>query len=261
VTAPRDEPPEQGRRDGRIQSVERAVALLRAIAGLPQDAATLQTLADRCHLKRSTAWRILATLEHHGLVDRRDGAYTIGYAAAQLAGAAGVDGVVRRAHSVLERIAVVSGETANLAVVRRLGLYYVDQASGTRADSASWLGRQVPLHATSSGKAYLAWLTDDEVREAVGERPIQFTDTTITDLGQLQRELVEARARGFATCSGELEVDSYGVSAPVLDPAGRPAAVVALWGPLERVTPRRFNALGHLAAEAAADIARLLEYV
>jgi DNA-binding IclR family transcriptional regulator len=55
--------------NNRIQSIDRAVELLEAIAAAPEPE-TAPVLADRCGLNRSTAWRILATLEHHGLVDR-----------------------------------------------------------------------------------------------------------------------------------------------------------------------------------------------
>ena len=247
-----------GRRD-RVQSVDRAVGLLRAIAAAVPGEATLQSLADDCGLKRSTAWRLLATLEHHGLVDRQGGGYAIGYAAAQLATASTVEGVVRRSHPVLERIASLSGETANLALARGLGLYYVDQAVSHHIVSTSWLGRHVPLHATSSGKAFLAWLTEPERAEALMDPLPAYTPATITDGDALRADLAETRARGYAVCTGELEPDSYGVSAPVLDRAGRPVAAVALWGPLIRVPPHRFGALGEIAIRAAGEIAALLE--
>src|SRR5919106_749023 len=70
---------------GRVQSVQRAAALLEAIAEAPEPQ-TAPDLAERCGLNRSTAWRILATLEDEGLVER-DAAtnrYSIGHAVARL---------------------------------------------------------------------------------------------------------------------------------------------------------------------------------
>jgi DNA-binding IclR family transcriptional regulator len=258
VSADPDAASAGGRRD-RIQSLDRAVALLRAIAAAEPGEATLQSLAEDTGLKRSTAWRLLATLEHHGLVDRLGGGYAIGYTAAQLATASTVEAVVRRSHPVLERIATLSGETANLALARGLGLYYVDQAVSHHIVSTSWLGRHVPLHATSSGKAFLAWLSEPELAEVLADALPAYTPATITDCEALRADLAESRARGYAVCTGELEPDSYGVSAPVLDQAGRPVAAVAIWGPLIRVPPHRFGALGEIAIGAAAEIAGLLE--
>lgn len=79
-----------------------------------------------------------------------------------------------------------------------------------------------------------------------------FTPTTVTDRRALMAELRRTRERGFATCSGELEPDLWGVSAAVPDPSGRPVAVVSLWGPAGRVGPDRFAALG-AEVRAAAD--------
>ena len=55
---------------GRVQSVERAVALLDAIAGASPRGSTVAELALACGINRATAWRLLATLEGRGLVDR-----------------------------------------------------------------------------------------------------------------------------------------------------------------------------------------------
>src|ERR687889_268164 len=81
-------------------------------------------LADRCGLNRSTAWRILATLEHHGLVERdpQGNRYRVGFAVLRLAATAGHEPLVRLAHPLLRRLADATGETVNLAVARRPGL-------------------------------------------------------------------------------------------------------------------------------------------
>jgi DNA-binding IclR family transcriptional regulator len=245
-------------RGGRIQSVDRAVALLRAVATATDGDATLQALAERTGLNRSTAWRILATLEHHGLVERRDGGgYAVGVSAARIGAAFAADGLVRRAHPVIAHLATLSGETATIAVTRGTGLYYVDQVAATRAESDNWLGRSVPLHCTSTGKAYLAWLPDDEVEELLPARLPRFTATTTTERSRLLAELHDTRARGYSTCAGELETDSNGVGAPVLD-GGRPIAVVSIWGPPDRIPPSRFGALGRLAADGGEQLAGVL---
>jgi DNA-binding IclR family transcriptional regulator len=61
-------------------------------------------------------------------------------------------------------------------------------------------------------------------------------------------------------CAGELEETLYGVSAPVLDPRGRPFAVVSVWGPQSRVPVSRFPALGLLIQEAAAEITKSIRW-
>jgi len=247
-----------GGRSGRIQAVDRAIALLRAVADLPAAEATLQRVADDAGLNRSTAWRILATLADHGMVERRDGGYAIGMAAVRFSNAASVDGFVRRAQPVIVRLADTSGETANLAVVRRFRLYYAEQVSSKPEVPEEWLGRSIPLHATSAGKAYLAALPDDEVRDLVPVRLPRHTRSTILTRAALLEELRDIRARGYACVTGELEPDTNGVAAAVCDAAGRPVAVATVWGDAHHLPVTRFGPLGSLVMAAAGQLRLLL---
>jgi len=239
----------------RVQSVARAAELLKALgaAGAP---ATAFELADRCGLNRSTAWRILATLEDEGLVEREPatGRYAVGYAVVALGAAAGHDPLVRRAHPALRALAEACRETASLAVPRGVQLVYVDQVQAPHVMAADWLGRATPLHATSTGKALLAWLSADELGAALPGRLERFTEATITTRAVLRTELAGVRARGYAVSRGELEAALWGVSAPVLD-SGRPIAIVSIWGAETRIRARGLDALGARTADAARAIA------
>jgi len=239
----------------RVQSVARAADLLKAL-GAHGGPATVFDLADRCGLNRSTAWRILATLEDEGLVERdpATGRYEIGYALVALGAAAGHDPLIRRAHPALRALAEACLETASLAVPRGMQLVYVDQVQAPHVMAADWLGRATPLHATSTGKALLAWLSEDDIGAALPGRLERFTDTTITTRPVLRTELAQVRARGYAISRGELEPALWGVSAPVLD-GGRPVAVVSVWGVESRIRARGLDALGARTLAAADEIA------
>jgi DNA-binding IclR family transcriptional regulator len=239
---------------GRVQSVDRAAALLKAV-GASREPVTLPELADRCRLNRSTAWRLLATLEHQGLVERdpATGRYAVGYAVVALAASAGHEPLVRRAHPAMRALAAECGETVSLAVPRRLQLVYVDQVQAPHVMAADWLGRPTPLHATSTGKAFLAWLTDEERDAALQGRLERFTETTITDRAQLASELEDVRRRGCALSRGELEPALWGASAPVVD-RGRAVAVVSVWGAEARIRTLGLDKLGARTIDAAEGI-------
>jgi DNA-binding IclR family transcriptional regulator len=196
------------------------------------------------------------TLEAQGMVigDRDTGRYSIGFGVIELAASAGVDAVVQAAHPVLERLCLQTGETAALAVVRKNALIYVDEVAPTAIVSATWRGRTVPWHATSTGKALLAFSDPAAVSRMTGPTLERFTTTTTTTLRKLRTELAQTRERGYGVCRGEYEASAWGVSAPVLDTAGRPLAVLSIWGPASRVTEARFDALGTLARDAAHSI-------
>lgn len=244
-----------------VQSVRRAIALLDAIAAGPPPGQTAAELALACGINRATAWRLLATLEADAAVERDPvtSRYQVGYTITRLAAASGVDGLVRRAHHVLERVCAQTGEAADLAMARRTGLVYVDEAAPQSVLTVNWLARPVPLHATSTGKAWLAWLPEAEARGVLGPVLEGFTDATITDFARLFGELAMIRERGYAVSAGELEPALNGVSAPVRR-AGeeRPMAVFSVWGPADRVPPARLDALGAVAIDAAASVAAAL---
>ncbi len=247
---------------GRVQSVDRALVLLDAVADAAPHGETLANLAERSGINRATAWRLLGTLEARNLVDRdpRTNRYHLGIALVRMSSATGHDGLVRRAHPILERVASLTGETADLAVAGRRGVIYVDEVAPLSVLAVSWLRREVPLHATSTGKAFLAWLPEDQARSLLNDPLPRFTDQTLTSAKKLLAELVRTRERGFACCAGELEPSLYGVSAPVLSPHNElPVAVFSIWGPVSRVPASRFPALGPVAVEAAAEVAALMK--
>ena len=240
---------------GRVQSLDRAVGLLHAVADAAPAGETVAVLAEGCGINRATAWRLLATLEHHGLVERDpvSNRYRIGYTVDRLAATAGVDGLIRRAHPTVERLAAETGETVNLAVFRQGELTYVDEVVPRTVLSARWLGHPAPLHATSAGKALLAWLPDPAA--VLTGALHRYTDTTITAVRALKAELAEVRERGYAVSVGEMEPSLFGVSAAVRDGRDHPVAILSVWGPRDRVPESRFPALGTLATTGAAEIA------
>lgn len=244
-----------------VQSVERAAALLRAVASATGPASTATALAEQVGLNRTTAWRILSTLEHDRLVvhDKETGSYALGFGLIDLAGQAASGALVEASHIVLRHLAAESGETAALALMRDGTLTYVAQSTADAVVAAGWHGREISMHATSTGKVLLAYSRPEDLRLLLrlpsGGRLRRYTPTTITSLAALERELARIRERGYADCRGEFESTAWGVSAPVLDGAGRAIAVVSLWGPGQRLTEDRFEELGRLAIAGANEIA------
>lgn len=241
----------------RVQSVDRAVHLLRAVADAGSGGAATVALGESCGLNRATAWRILSTLESHGLVvcDRSTGHWSLGPGLIDIARSAGSEVVLRDVHEMLERLAHQTGETAAIAVLRQGALTYVDEVAPSALVSVSWASQRVSLHATSTGKVLLAWITEEECARLMPRRLKRYTETTLTDRASLRADLEASRERGYAVCRGEFDPSAWGVSAPVLDRTGKVLAVLSIWGPPTRVVPERFPALGALTIEAARQMA------
>jgi DNA-binding IclR family transcriptional regulator len=232
-----------GRTRPPVQSVARAAGLLQQLAAVGRPA-SLAELAAACGLERTTAWRLLTTLEACGLVDRdssSDG-FRVGFGTVAVAAAALGDGtaLASRVRPELCRLSEATGEAAAVCLVRGTRVLVVDQVDPPSVVSVSWIGRQFPLHASSPGKLVLASLAPDDLERFLAEPLQALTERTITDAGALRRDLARVRATGIAASDEEFERGCVGFSAAVTDWADRPIAIVGVTGPNFRMRRNRF---------------------
>jgi DNA-binding IclR family transcriptional regulator len=240
-----------------VRSVDRAAALLLALGDSAGEAGVTE-LARRLGLHKSTASRLLATLEKRGLVeqDEENGKYRLGLVVIRLAERAEQTLDLRSiAMPELDRLARATRETTGLGVLDADSLLTVAQADGPNLVAmVDWTGRYLPLHCAAAGKVLLASLPEREVMRLVRRGLDQCTDRTITRLEPLLEDLARVRRRGFATAFGEYEPTTNAVAAPVHDARGAVVAAVAVWGPSFRVAPARVPELVQQAREAAAAV-------
>ena len=183
-----------------VRSVDRAAALLLAL-GESHGEAGVTELARRLGLHKSTASRLLATLEKRGLVeqDEESGKYRLGLVVIRLANRAERTLDLRSiAMPELDRLARATRETTGLGVLDGDQLLTVAQADGPNLVAVGdWTGRLVPLHSVAGGKVLLASLPEREILRLVRRGLDRFTDRTITDLEPLLEELARVRRRGL----------------------------------------------------------------
>lgn len=244
-----------------VRSVDRAAALLLAL-GESQGEVGVTELARRLGLHKSTASRLLATLEKRGLVEQDDesGKYRLGLVVIRLAEKAERTLDLRGlGMPELERLARLTHETTGLGVLDGDNVLTVAQADGPNLIAVGdWTGRTTPLHCVASGKVLLAALAEREVLWIVRRGLRAFTERTLVELEPLLEELARVRRRGYATAFGEYEDGMNGVAAPVHDARGNVVAAVYVWGPSFRVTPVRVPELAtHVRETAGAISARL----
>ena len=240
-----------------VRSVDRAAALLLAL-GDSQGEAGVTELARRLGLHKSTASRLLATLQKRGLVEQDDetGKYRLGLVVIRLAERAERTLDLRGiAGPELERLARVTHETTGLGILDGDSMLTVAQADGPNLIAVGdWTGRATPLHCVASGKVLLSALAEREVLRIVRRGLDRYTERTIVELEPLLEELARTRRRGYATAIGEYELGLNAVSAAVHDARGHVVAAVDIWGPAFRLTPRRIPELAAQAREAATAI-------
>ncbi|MBW3605440.1 MAG: IclR family transcriptional regulator [Actinobacteria bacterium] len=243
-----------------LSSVRNAARLLKAYSSREPEFGVTE-LADRLGLGKSTVHRLLATLMLEGLIeqDAETGRYRLGLAVHDLGGASAstdLHAAVLMPMSVLRNR---TGETVHVGVLDGRGVVYVE-----RLDSPHTLrlfvevGRRNDAHATGTGKCLLAFLPPDRLDALLREWDLNAkTPHTITDRTALQRDLAEARRRGYAVNRHESEVGVISVAAPIRDATAQVVAAMSVAGPAERMDP----ALPKVSAavrEAAAIASRRL---
>jgi DNA-binding IclR family transcriptional regulator len=240
-----------------VRSVDRAAALLLALGECPAEAGVSE-LARRLGLHKSTASRLLATLERRGLVeqDEESGKYRLGLVVIRLAERAERTLDLRTiALPELERLARVTRETVTLGIVKADACLTVAQVDGPNMVACpDWTGRTTPLHCVASGKVLLAAMAERDVLRIARPGLPARTERTITGLEALLEELARIRRRGFATAFSEWIEGTNGVAVPVADARGRVIASIGVWGPAFRVTAGRVAEIVTSTREAAAAV-------
>jgi len=243
-----------------VRSVERAIAILDLLA--QGGWRTGADVARELRVHRSTALRLLATLERHAMVERdtRTARYRLGRRLAQLASVVSGEVDLRSvARPVCEQLATAVGETATLDVLMGDVIVPIEQATAsTSVVSVNWLGRRTPVHCTASGKAIAAF-GPPSVRERLLQLPLdRVTPHTITDRAEFQAQLDETRQSGLARTHEELEVGLDAIAAPVFGADGEVVAALDVSGPSHRLRDR--PDLDRLTRDGAADLSRRLGY-
>lgn len=211
----------------RIQAVDRAAGLLKAVAEATQPA-SLAELAETTALNRSTAWRLLLTLEHHGLVDRdpQSGQYVLGHEIVRLGMRGGNRALVRRVRPALADLARACGMAAILAIPTPTEPLTVDQVDPPGRPEPNMVGWGLPLHATAAGKLWLASLADEEREETLLAPLPRYTEQTLADPGALRRQLEEITRTQVAVDRDEWDSGWSALSVPIVSEN----AIVAMIG-------------------------------
>jgi len=245
-------------RSGQVQSLVRAISLMRAIADL-DDGATLTDLAQTVGLAPSTAHRLLTTLEQERFVrfDQERSLWLIGVDAFTVGNAfVRSRDLVSIARPYMRQLMEDSGETVNLAIEDQSEAIYLSQVECRQLMRVfARPGGRVPMHCSGVGKALMASMSEGEVSRILQKRGMaRATGRSIDSPASLREALNDIQSLGYAFDDEEHAIGLRCVAAAILDEYGGPLAAISLSGPKARIDNSRVAVLGGLVHRAADQI-------
>ena len=241
-----------------IQSLARGLKIL-DILSQAQEGVSITELAETLGVDKASASRLVATLVNYGYAekDEQTRRFHLG------------PQVVPLSRSVLARLSMrevaipfllqlmeCTGECVHLAVPAQGRVLYVDQVeSPATLRVNAQVGTLNPLHCTALGKALLAF-GDLELPTTLES----FTPHTITDPGNLHKNLQQVRAQGYAVDDEEFDLGVRCIAVPVFDFRGKATASIGVSGPATRVTPERLPELAASVVEIGKALSERMSF-
>jgi DNA-binding IclR family transcriptional regulator len=247
----------------RVPGLERGLRLLqlfrpgRAEIGAPD-------IARELDLPRSTAFRLLQTLEALDFVERTStGAFRLGPAVLRL----GFDlvsslDVGERGSEVLDKLCRETGHATQLAILDGRELVVVLKKTPSSAFASNvQVGTRMPAHATVVGRTLLQDHDSAALKRLFPEKQLKaFSPQTPKSLAELEKLIAQDRARGYALSEAGYESGISAVAVPVRNHEGRVAAALSIIVPRPRFESRQRDDLARQAIAAAAELSRRLSY-
>lgn len=223
----------------------------------------LSDIARRAGMNKATAFRLMTDLAAQGFVEQSGTAraYRLGPAILRLAALREATVPMREvAMGVLKSLSQATGETAHVSLLQ------VDQLSTLAYTYSNTHGTQVrmedakilPLHATSSGLAVLAFSPTEFVDRTLSQPLAASTADTITDPAKIRDQLERCRLQGFAVSVGGFEQDVHSYAAPFFDARAACIGAVAVAAPVARMDDALQSKIQREVLKSASRLTRLL---
>ncbi|TFV85010.1 IclR family transcriptional regulator [Microbacterium sp. dk485] len=202
----------------RIQSIERAVEVLRAF-NRQEGSLSVAEISARVGLARPVVRRILLTFAHLGYVESTNGSWSLTPRILELgSGYFTASSLPEISYTYMAEVVERTGETCSIGVLDGLEVIHVARVEDRRPlpDSVR-VGNRLPAHATAIGKVLLAQLSEPELTGLLASTTLEaYTPHTVSDPAGLRERLARVRERGFDVSLEELNPGQVAVAVPIV---------------------------------------------
>ena len=225
--------------------VNSTVTTFRIIEALRElDGAGVSELGTHLDIPKSTVHNYLSTLTQEEYVINDDGTYRLSLRFLEAgAYARNQQKIYDIAEPEIQRLAEETGELANLLIEEHGRGVYLQREQGENAVRvAAHVGTRVPLHSTALGKALLAFMPRERVKEILDRRGLErATPNTVGNREVLYDQLDAIRERRYALDDEERLKGLRCVATPILSNDDRVLGAVSVSGPSNRIRGERFR--------------------
>ena len=237
------------------QAALRAIRILKLFT-IERPEMSLAELSRASGLNKTTTHRLLRALQSEGLIERNP--LTSAYSLGAVLMALGVQALAcsdlrRRVRPLLKTLANESGETATLEVPIEDTMLVLDEVTGRHVVGAGGnIGTRWPLHATSTGKVFMAF--DGYGLERLPDSLEALTSRTLVHTDSYRPILADIRRRGYAVTVDELEDGFTAVATVIRTPLGDVQGALSVCGPTQRLPSTRTAELGASLCKVASRL-------
>lgn len=214
----------------RIEALAKGLQVLRLFDGT-EKSLKVSEIATRTGIPLPTTFRIIATLEEFGFIERLEngsvcpglGVLTLGTAALRSSS------LLEVSARPLRRLAEITGETVNLGVLTDDRVLYVARLKNNDLVTANvQVGSTLPAVYTSMGKLLLAYLSESELEHRVTAASFAGPagPNALTDIDALKTQLTAIQEQGYAVQDEELALGLRSISVPVFGDGTNPVAAL-----------------------------------
>ncbi len=235
-----------------VQSLIRAIDILDLVSQ-NKEGINVTEISDQLKLHKSTAYRLLSTLEYKNFVKKdKNKKYKVGKRVIEIGYQAlnNID-LRKEMRPILQELGEITEETIHLGVLDNFKVFYIDKVETSHTIRMySSIGKGGPLYCTGIGKALLAFSEQKYISKFLKQvRFVKYTDNTIINKKELKDELVKIKQSGYAIDNMEHENNIRCVAAPIFDYSGELIAAISISAPTQRMSMKRATKLSKLIVD------------
>lgn len=247
------------------KSAEKMLSIVEYMAKYGEPVRLLD-ISQALNINASTALRFLITLVNKNFVEQdcETLKYYLTYKICAIANKVNMHIDLRAvARPYMKELIVVFGESVCMSLEENMRSVYIEvvKDSSQTLMSMQNVGNPVPMHCTGNGKILLLNYSEDQIDRLIEVRGLtKYTDNTITNKWQLQKELDKIRERGYAYDEEEREIGSRCVAFPIYDDSGKVIAGLSITGPKDRLNDQFIEPRLEVFRKIAMEISRKMGY-